>query len=353
MLAVADDAAITARTLEHWRQQRLLPKAQRTGQRGKHPEWSYDIAALDQLQELLRLRERSRQPDVLRAALWFRGYPVETRDARASMVAVLQRMHHVMTQEVEKRRERVEPAGDTPWDALEEIGRTVARRRGRHAAPRAGRQSLHDRERATTLLLALGLGYPEAASRLSQDAGRVERLIGVDQGRRRHAGLIAWLSGPAADGLNAFSATGSLPVLIDALSAASVEELDASRARARSLLGGIAAVSRMADALALADNVTGLAAFEALQHEPMASVWLTAFVISIGRTSEYDVNLREIVDAIERDVTPTESAVRSLAELSKGALDQRLAHLTFIQGAQVRRLVAKYPENAAFSDHHA
>lgn len=349
LLVAIDDPEITARTLEYWRQQRLLPKAQRTGQAGKRPEWSYPATALDQLQELLRLRQRSRQPDVLRVALWFRGYPLGTEDARASMVAVLQRMHHVMLKEVEKRRDSSLPDEDARWGALEQIGRTVARRRGKHAPPRLGRQKLEDRERATTLLLGLGLGYPEAIEHLSDDGAHAERLLGVDQGRRRHAGIAAWLTGPAGEGLEAFGAVGSLPALINAVSSATDDELLASREQARILLGGIAAFSRMADALALGDNVTGLAAWEAIEHDPMASVWVTAFATSIGRTDEYNTSVRKIISAISTSVAPTENQLRPLADLSKDELDRRLESLPFIQQAQAKRLVNSYRDDEASS----
>jgi hypothetical protein len=211
-----------------------------------------------------------------------------------------------MLNEVDKRRDPSLPEEDARWGALEMIGRTVARKRGKHAASRVSRQKLEDRERATTLLLGLGLGYPEAVERLGKDGALAERLIGVDQGRRSRAGLNAWLSGPAGEGLEAYGSIGSLPALIDAVSSATDDELLASRERGRTMLGGIAAVSRMADALALGDNVTGLGVWEAVEHDPMASVWLTALVVSIGPISEYDANLRSTVEAIGQSVTPIE-----------------------------------------------
>lgn len=89
LLATASDPAITARTLEYWRNQGLLPKAERTGQDGKRPQWTYPPQAADQLRALLRLRAKTRDPDILRAALWFEGYPMDLDRVRASMGAVL------------------------------------------------------------------------------------------------------------------------------------------------------------------------------------------------------------------------------------------------------------------------
>ena len=69
LLALAADERTTARTLEYWRQEGLLPKAERTGR-------ARQAACMDlprqsgrgPLTVLLRLRERTKQPDVLRVA---------------------------------------------------------------------------------------------------------------------------------------------------------------------------------------------------------------------------------------------------------------------------------------------
>ncbi len=345
MLAAIDDPVITARTLEYWRHEGLLPKAERTGQSGKRPEWTYPASAGDQLQELLRLRHRTRQPDVLRVALWFRGFPIETGRVQSSIVAVLRHVQNVVISEIEKRRDPSLPLEESTWAALEKVGQAVARKRGTHAPPRYGRQTRGDRERATTLLFGLALGYPEASERVADDAKRVERLIGLDQARRARPGWGAWLSGPASEGLDGFSSVASIPALIEVVDTATEAELGASRGLARTMLAGITAVSRMADAFSLSENATGLAAWEALGEEPMATVWLTALVVSIRRMGRANESLRTVVDALDRDVLPVEQQARELAALPPDELNRRLPHLEnmpFIEQARLKRLIAEY-----------
>jgi len=345
MLARIDNPAITARTLEYWRHEGLLPHAERTGQAGKRPEWTYPAVARDQLAELLRLRGHSRKPDVLRVALWFRGFPIQTGPVRSSIATVLHGMQDVLAREVEKRRDLSLPPDESTWAALETVARTVARKRGAHAPPRWGRQTRNDRERATTVLLGLALGYEQAAERLTEDANRIERLMGVDRARRARGGLGAWLSGPASEGFEAFASIASLPALIYTVESATDEELAATRESARTLLDGISAFSRIADAFALSENATGLAAFEALTGDPMATVWVTALVLSIRRTTDYEENLRTVVDALDRGILPVEERAQQLSALSPEELEHQLPHLQklpFIERARLNRLIAEH-----------
>ena len=244
LIATAKVPGVTTRTLEYWRHQGLLPKAERTGQSGKRPEWTYPVEAIDQLVALLRLRSKTKDPDLLRTGLWFDGYPVEVERVRTSITAVLRRSLDAMTKEIEKRREPGVTGDDANWAALEQIGRTLARKRGPSAPPRYGRQARAERERAMTLALGLVLGDAGTSARLEQDAPRVERMIGLDRGRRPRGGLPAWLDGPPDEGLQGFANLGSLPALIETMKAATDEELTASRGLARIMLDGITAFAR-------------------------------------------------------------------------------------------------------------
>ncbi|MGA2166079.1 MAG: MerR family transcriptional regulator, partial [Solirubrobacteraceae bacterium] len=147
LLDVAQDQGVTARTLEYWRHEGLLPKAERTGQTGKRPEWTYPAEAIDQLATLLRLREKTRQPDTLRVALWFEGFPIDTGRVRASIAAALRDMLELLTKEIDKRRDQDETSEDSTWAALEQVGRLLARKRGQKTMPRYGRQKREDRDR--------------------------------------------------------------------------------------------------------------------------------------------------------------------------------------------------------------
>src|SRR4051812_36789065 len=94
LLAVATetDPSVTTRRLEFWRNEGLLPHPKRTGQEGTRPVWTYPPETVGQLQALLRLRESTKDPDVLRAALWFDGYPVSTALARAAIIDYIREM---------------------------------------------------------------------------------------------------------------------------------------------------------------------------------------------------------------------------------------------------------------------
>ncbi|MFI4993071.1 MAG: hypothetical protein ACHQCH_05585 [Solirubrobacterales bacterium] len=345
LLDLAKSSVATARTLEYWRQEGLLPKAKRTGQTGKRPEWTYPAEAADQLTALLRLREKTKQPDVLRVALWFEGFPIDTVRVRASIAAELRRLHEFVTNEVDEHRGRSAAGEGSTWVALEEIGRLWARKRGSNAPPRYGRQTLDDRARAMTLILGLALGDNGASSRLEEDAHRVEWLIGADRGRHSRAGLPTLLKGTPGEGLADFASFASLPALIETIESATEDEVAASRMLARLMLDGITGFARIVDAFTVIENVFGLAAMETFRDDPNAAVWLTAFVIAVGRSRELSENLRSLLDALSRDVLPVAERARELAVLSAEDLHQQLPaleNLPFIERVRIQGLISKY-----------
>lgn len=345
LLDAAPDAALTARTLEYWRQEGLLPKAERTGQSGKRPQWTYPVQAADQLAALLRLREKTKRPDILRVALWFGGFPIEPSRVRASVAAVLRDLLERLTLEVERSRGQGADTGDLTWQALEQIGHHLAGQRGSNSLPRYARQSRKERDRSMTLMLGLLLADDGASARVDKDAPHLERMLGVHRGRRARAPLPAWLDGPARVGLETFADFASLPALIEAVQAATDDEVQASRAVARVMLDGMIAFSRIADAFAVTDNPAGLAAMKVFGDEPTTAVWMTAFVIAIARSKALDENLRAIVAALRNDLLPLEDRARELAALPPDDLHQRLPgleSLSFIEQVRLKRLIAEY-----------
>jgi hypothetical protein len=345
LLGLSNDPKVTARTIEYWRQEGLLPKAHRTGQHGKRPEWTYPVEAGEQLAALLRLREKTKQPDVLRVALWFEGFSIEPKRVRTSITAVLGRSLEMFAKEIDKRRERAVSSEDSTWAALEQIGRLLARKRGRNTVPRHGRQTREERDRAMTLMLGLAFGHDGAAARLEDDAPHVERMLGLYRARRSRAGMGAWLDGPAGEGLDAFAYLGSLPALIETFETVSDEELAASRVSARIMLDGMAAFAHVADAFAVTENAVGLAAIDLFRDEPITAVWMTAFVIAASRSSALSENLRSIVNALSQDLLPVEQRARELAALSAEDLNQQLPELEslpFIEQVRLKRLIAQY-----------
>jgi len=345
LLVTTGDPSVTMRTLEYWRHEGLLPKAERTGQKGKRPEWTYPVEAIDQLATLLRQRSKTKDPDLLRACLWFDGYPLNVTRVRTSITAVLRRSLEAMTKEIEKRRDVGATGDDANWAALEQVGRRLARRRGSNALPRYGRQPQAEREQAVTLALGLVLGDASASARLEKDASRVERMIGLDRGRRPHAGLPAWLDGPPGEGLAGFANFGSLPALIETMSTASDEELAASRGLARIMLDGMTAFARIADAFTGMENPAGFGAISIFRDDPMAAVWLVSFVIAATRSSELSEGLRTVVESLSNHVLPVDARARELALLSDDELQGRLSELStlpFVEQVRLKRLIAEY-----------
>lgn len=346
LLATVDDNAVTARTLEFWRHKGLLPKAERTGQQGKRPQWTYPMQALDQLRALMSLRVKTKDPDLLRVALWFDGYPIEVERVRSSVTAVLSHVLMTLTKEVSGRASKAKSSGD--WNTIEQLGSILAAKRGPSAPPRYGRQRRADRERTMTLLIGLVLGDKEAAARLEAEGEHVERLIGVDRGRRARGGLPAWLDGPPGVGLEAFANLGSLPALIETMRSATDDELEASRSLARIMLDGIAAFSRIAEALTGTDNAFGFGAIAVFRGDPMMAVCFVAFTIAVGRSATLSEGLHSVVDSLSKRVLPVDGRARELAALKPDVLKARLPELDrlpFAEQVKVKRLIARYRED--------
>lgn len=345
LLALVEDEGATARTLEYWRQEALLPKAQRTGQSGKRPEWTYPAEAADQLIALLRLRGKTKQPDVLRVALWFEGFPIDSTRVQASIAADLARLLELVTKEVAKRRNHSVGPEVSTWEALEQIARQWARKRGSKAPPRYGRQKLEDRERAMTLTFGLLLGVDDASERLKEDARHIERMIGIDHGRNPRGGLPALLHGPAEEALAGFVPLCSLPALIERVENATQDQLATSRMLAHIFLNGLVTFARITDSVAVTDNAMGLAAIETLRDDPNAAVWLVAFIIAVKPSRVLNENLQALTAALVDSVLPVERQARELAALPAEDLKRhlpKLEALPFIRQVGITQMIDKY-----------
>src|SRR5262249_14762097 len=150
--------------------------------------------------------------------------------------------------------------------AIAEVAEEFASRRS-NGIPRFGRQSLKDRAQAFEALFHIGLG-PEFPPAQIDDgtAAAVERVMGIDQGRRyRPDGVEPWLTGPPSEGIMGLQQLGSLPRLIEALESATDPELEQAGIFARTVLTGISAFSQIADAFAGYRNASGFAAIEGLK----------------------------------------------------------------------------------------
>jgi DNA-binding transcriptional MerR regulator len=343
-LAGETDRSVTERTLEYWRHQGLLPRPERSGQNGKRPVWDYPSETGDQLRALLRLRQQSKDPNVLRAALWYDGYPIETPRVRDSINTYLHQLRDICEKELTKRAGTTDdPAAR--WQAIQAVSRVMAGRRAK-GFPRLGRQALAERSTGIALTLGLLLGDEEAMRHLEADAPAVERLIGVDRGRRfRPNGAGPWLDGPPEEGLASFANMGSLDRLITVVDSASDKELEIARNLARTLLGGISAFSRIADAFDGRDNASGMAGMRMLDDDPHAALIVVPLVLSILSSTELAQNLAQILTALQSNVLPLEQQARELAALPEEQRAERLKNLSqlpFVEQVRIKRLVVEF-----------
>jgi DNA-binding transcriptional MerR regulator len=344
------DPAITERTLEHWRHQGLLPKAKRTGQSGMRPEWTYPPEAEAQLQALLRMRNVTKDLNVLRPALWYEGYNVDVAKVRLSIAAYLKSVQAAYDRDLQ----RLDPDAATDpkarLSAIQAGARKLAAKRGK-GFPRLGRQSLDDRADAVTQMLGMVFQEEVVVQHLEEDAAKVERLIGVDRGRRfRPAGAIPWLSGPPEEGLSTFASFGSVPSLIASIESATGEQMVAARTICRTVLYGIATFSRIADAAIGRDNASGMAGMGAVSGDPFVGVTAVPMFVSILRNSELAANTQAILDALENSVAPVETQARELAALPPAEKAERLKALDTLPPDQrfaVVRLIAEFSEQVS------
>jgi hypothetical protein len=348
LLAVATelDPTITTRRLEFWRNQRLLPHPERTGQDGTRPVWTYPPQAVDQLRALLRLREATKDPEVLRVALWFEGYDVPTAQARAAMINYI----HRLRESVDRELGRHTPSDNTDhdqgrWAGIEQVAQVLARRR-KGTLPRRGRQPQPQRERAVTVAIGLVLNEPRASDLLDEaSALDVEKLLGLTPGRSLRVGEAGpWLSGPAVTGLADFAKFGSLAALTKAVESADDMQLEAARANARLLMLGLSFAVRLADAFTGNPNATGMTALLELAQVPDICIWITALLASLGQSPDHAESIAEVLQAIS-NLQSMEDQVRAIAampEEDRAALLKNLPNLPYRQQAGIRRVVHEF-----------
>ena len=338
------DPSIAERTLEFWRHAGLLPRPERTGQNGKTPLWTYAPEAENQLQALLRLRAQTKDPNVLRAALWYEGYLVETVRVRSSISAYLRQLRDSCEKELAKRLSATDDP-EARWQAIRAVAGLMAKKRGK-GFPRLSRQALSERTNAIALTLGLVLGDERATQHLEADAPAVERLIGVDRGRRfRPAGAGPWLDGPAEEGLASFAQMGSLPRLIAVVDAATDEQLVVARDLGRTLLGGVSAFSRIADSMVGRDNASGMGGMRMLDGDAHAALFIVPLVLSLLSSSELAQNLGQVLTAIQGNILPLEQQAKELAALSEQERAERLknlADLPFVEQVRIKRLLVEF-----------
>jgi hypothetical protein len=149
-------------------------------------------------------------------------------------------------------------------------------------------------------------------------------------------------------GLASFAQIGSLDRLIAVVDRAGEDELKTARGLGRTLLGGISAFSRIADAMVGRDNASGMAGIRLLDDDPHAAMFVVPLVLSILASSELAENLGQIIAAIQTNVVPVEQMARDLVGLSKEDQAERLSDLSqlpFAEQLKVRRLLIEFEDH--------
>jgi hypothetical protein len=178
----------------------------------------------------------------------------------------------------------------------------------------------------------------------------VERLLGVDRGRRfKVDGVGPWLTGPATDTLPGFAKTGSLAALIAAVEAASDENLEAARQSARTLVHGLAVFTTLVDGMCGQDNVSGMKWATFVAGDPFDPLFVISFCLSAARSSELAPGLTAMLQAITDSVLPLSRLTEELLQAARtpnSAVRDIIRKLSFKEQGQIRRVIDRFSGEA-------
>jgi hypothetical protein len=342
LLRAASEAgsAISDRTLETFRSQHLLPRPRRTGYRGRTPVWLYPSGTDQQLACLLRWRSQTKDPDVLRVLLWLDGFPIEAADVRDALARYVGRMSQLIEQAV---RAEVRELGLSPEDpgarsqAIDQLARTMAAKRGATPIPRRSRVRADDRAHAVALLIRV-LGLGETVEGTPADGEAAERVLGIAPNGRRHA--IAdtgpWLTGPPEE---LFSAAGivGLPRLHAAVADASDNDLETARQTVVALFRHLPLAVRMISVISGQDNYVGLAPMEQIATQPEAVMWMLPAVTAMFKAG-WDENLSALTAAL-KPFPELAARAQAMTDMPAATIEANLAHKPPDTRERVQRII--------------
>jgi len=288
------------RMLETFRAQGLIPRPSRAGYRGRAPVWRYPPGTDRQLAALLRWRERTKDPDLLKILLWLDGFAIPPAAVRAALSRQLSALAAIVEREISQQALRLglDPSrDDARSQAIDARARTIAARRGATPVPRRGRVRADDRARAVALMIrTFGLG--ETLEGTAEEGAAVERVLGIAPNGRRHtiAGAGPWLTGPAEDLFGAASIVG-LPSLLRAVADASETDLTAARQTVVALFRHLPLMARMLGAVSGNDNFAGFAVLGQLDQHPETVLFIVPMVIAMLKAG-WQENLDAITSAL-------------------------------------------------------
>ena len=293
---------VTGRMLETFRAQGLLPRPRRVGYHGRAPVWRYPPGADRQLAALLRRRQDTKDPDILKVLLWLDGFAIPSSVVGEALARQLRAVTDTIEREISQQAERLDldPADDRARShAIATLARTMAARRGTTQIPRRSRVRAEDRARAIAVVIRL-FGLGESIDGTEADAAAVERVLGIAPNGRRHGIDDAgpWLTGPAEDLFGAARITG-LPGLLEAVEQASQADLAAARQTVIALCRHLPLMVRMIGAMFGDDNYIGLANLSQLDQHPEFVLYLVPMVIAMQQAG-WNENLDAVTSALRQ-----------------------------------------------------
>jgi hypothetical protein len=334
---------VSARMLETFRAEGLIPRPSRAGYRGRAPVWAYPDGADQQLIALLRWRGRTKSPEVLRVLLWLDGFPIPPQAVRDALVGELSTMLDSIDREITSlaREHGLDPHDEGErGQALQLVAGVLAAKRGPRALPRHGRVRAAERARAVEVLLRT-FAFGERVEAGAGEADTVERVLGAAPNGRRHrvSGAGPWLTGPAEALLEAGDVV-ALPSILESARQATDAELDTVRRIVIALFRHLPLVARMVNVMFDDDNYAGLGGLAEVDRNPEIVMLLIPSVLGMVRAGWQD-NLQDVTTALERfpDLLAQTEQVLDLpqktveANLSTAAPEVRMRADRIIAGA--------------------
>ncbi len=299
-----DQPEITARKIERWRKEGLLPRPRRIslgrplGTRSEYPPGTGQ-----QLLALCRLRRRfPHDLDAVRFGLWYERYPLPIDDVKRSMEQLLSSIMRIL------------PLNEPdPLDAAEQL---VSQARSKPRRSSSGRYLKRlrntdevDAVQIATLQLVLG-GVPGFTAHAEEELGERSLTqmfidtLGLNRAQTDRAGEVKpWLpqdNSELAKQLENMAREQllSFPALLQALKEATPEQLTRARADLKGILGFKQAAKAM-EAL-LGPNAFGWGMFSKLPNDPAFHTFLLSFLIRLGSTS-HRVGMDEVEAALRKN----------------------------------------------------
>lgn len=296
---------ITARKIERWRKEGLLPHPRRIslgrplGTRSEYPPGTDQ-----QLLALCRLRRRfPHDLDAVRFGLWYERYPLPIDDVKQSMEQLLRPITQTL------------PLNESdPLDAAEQL---VSQEQSKPRRSSSGRNYLKQLRNAdevnavltAALQLALG-GVPGFTAHADEEFGERSlaqmfiEALGLNRAQTDRAGEVKpWLpqdNNELAGQLEnmAIEQLLSFPALLQALREATPEQLTRARADLKGMLGFKQAAKAME--MVFGPDAFGWGMFSELPNDPAFHTLLLSFLIRLGSTS-HRVGMDEVEAALRKN----------------------------------------------------